>query len=196
MMVEVKLYIHHDLDLVCLYRSGSFSFAKLGRQILNAYANNNIYRIEVENGTENKKIRRVYRFYINLNENKDKKAIELLSKIQSGYRNNFIKTVFRMYIGGFIPLEYLKNEEEQQYFRSRNMISQEIQKAPPYVRGFSKRKNAFPKEEKSEQPEKVSLHELPAAKAQKADVITESSIPEEKNDDKSITELFDGIIGM
>lgn len=105
MKIEVKLYSYHDMDLVSLYKSGRVAFPETTRQILNSYANKEVYKIKLLQINQKRldryprdSYRKYYHYYIILDDKEDFAAIELLKKITPGYRNNFIKVVLRQYL--------------------------------------------------------------------------------------------------
>ena len=111
--IEIKLYRYHDLDLVSLYKSGRIDFPETTRQILNAYARKEVFRVRPldedkskgQNYNEwysNTKNKRFTHYHIELDEEEDAEAILLLKQIRQGFRNNFIKTVLRQYLCGII----------------------------------------------------------------------------------------------
>ena len=113
MKIEVKLYSYHDMDLVSLYKSGRVAFPETTRQILNSYANKEVYKVKLlpVNKKREKKYpsdtyKKYYHYHINLDDNLDAKAISLLESITPGCRNNFIKVVLRQYICCEIPAGY------------------------------------------------------------------------------------------
>ena len=113
--IEVKLYYYHDIDLVSIYRSADISFPDATKKALKAYAEGKAFKIKVGEKKE-KKTHEIYKkcfhYYIALNEEKDKEIIELLNNITFGYRNNFIKTVLRHYLGCELSAEYLTNNDQ------------------------------------------------------------------------------------
>ena len=113
--IEVKLYYYHDIDLVSIYRSADISFPDATKKALKAYAEGKAFKIKVGEKKE-KRTHEIYKkcfhYYIALNEEKDKEIIELLSNITFGYRNNFIKTVLRHYLGCELSAEYLTNNDQ------------------------------------------------------------------------------------
>ena len=113
--IEVKLYYYHDIDLVSIYRSADISFPDATTKALKAYAEGKAFKIKVGEKKE-KRTHEIYKkcfhYYIALNEEKDKEIIELLNNITFGYRNNFIKTVLRHYLGCELSAEYLTNNDQ------------------------------------------------------------------------------------
>lgn len=138
MKIRVRLYHYHDLDLVSLYREGRISIPKAVKLTLNAFAQKNYVRLETDVKKCEKIAKPVYMFNIVLNEKKDKAAIDLLDKIDKGYRNNFIKQLLRVYLCFVLPGCYTdpKNlayfaEREKGIFSERKAIPAPVSK---YVR--------------------------------------------------------------
>ena len=113
MKIEVKLYSYHDMDLVGLYKTGKISFPETTRQILNSYANKDVYKVKVLKTNEDRlakypkdSFRKYYHYHVLLDKKTDADAIALLKRITPGYRNNFIKVVLRQYLCGVFLPEY------------------------------------------------------------------------------------------
>lgn len=118
MHVEVKLYSYHDMDLVSLYKSGRIVFPETTRQILNSYANKEVYKVKLlkpnhkrEQRYPSDTYRKYYHYHVDLDEEQDAQAIKLLENITPGCRNNFIKVLLRQYICCEIPAGYSINGE-------------------------------------------------------------------------------------
>ena len=126
MKIEVKLYFFHDMDLITLYRTKNISFPEVTRQVMNAYAEKKAFRVLMTDRAEEKTYdgyRKFMRYRLDLDAKRDMSAINLLNKIEYGYRNNFIKTILRQYLCAELPVEYLKDKDEG-YFRERSEILQ------------------------------------------------------------------------
>lgn len=113
MKIEVKLYSYHDMDLVSLYKSGRVVFPETTRQILNAYANKEAYKVRLLKPNQKKEkkypsdtYKKYYHYHVTLDDEIDAKAIALLEGITPGCRNNFIKVLLRQYICCEIPSGY------------------------------------------------------------------------------------------
>lgn len=138
--IRIRLYHYHDLDLVSLYREGRLSIPKAVKYSLNAFAEKRYVRLETNNKKCEKVARPVYTFNVILNEKKDKKAIELLDKIDKGFRNNFMKQLLRVYLGFALP-ECYTTAENLAYFSEREKeIFKERKTVPaPAVRNVKKK---------------------------------------------------------
>lgn len=112
MKIRVRLYHYHDLDLVSLYREGRISISKAIKCTLKAFAQKKYMQLEVGSKKCEKTAKPVYMFNVILNEEKDQDAIELLNKIENGYRNNFIKQLLREYLCFTIPDCYTSSENK------------------------------------------------------------------------------------
>lgn len=130
MKIEVKLYSYHDMDLVTLYKTGQILFPESTKNILNAYANQQVYRLKMQSVDEEKlarypndRYRKYYHYHVILDNQKDAAAISLLKRITPGYRNNFIKSVLRQYICGVFVPEY-SIDGNTEFF---DMMSRKIQ---------------------------------------------------------------------
>ena len=168
MKIEVKLYHYHDLDLVCLYREGRIGFTRAVRAALNAYGEKEFFRFRMTEGKKNLTARPSYRFLINLDEKTDASAIDVIQRIEPGYRNNFIKTVLRQYICAAIPAEYY-NEGEDSYFDDRTegiYSGKELRDAPLPGRGRAKKEDSHADKE-SKKADTVSAQGMSDKKKEK-----------------------------
>ena len=138
--IRIRLYHYHDLDLVSLYREGRLSIPKAVKYSLNAFAEKRYVRLETNNKKCEKVARPVYTFNIILNEKKDKKAIELLDKIDKGFRNNFMKQLLRVYLGFAMPDCYTSAENLAYFLEREKEIFKERKTVPaPAVRNAKKK---------------------------------------------------------
>lgn len=119
MIVEVKLYHYHDLDLVYLYRNGNISFCSAAKTALKAFVNQDFFVFEIAEPSREIAQHRTYRFRIKFDNQEDKEVIDMLNKISKGCRNNFIKEVLRNYIPFTMTSEYVISHEDISYFNER-----------------------------------------------------------------------------
>lgn len=113
MRIEIKLYSYHDMDLVGLYKTGQVVFPETTKQVLDAYAKKEVFRVRLQKVNYKRlakypddSYRKYYHYYVTLDERKDAAAIALLNSITPGCRNNFIKVVLRQYLCGVLLSAY------------------------------------------------------------------------------------------
>ena len=133
MKIRVRLYHYHDLDLVSLYREGRLSVSKAAKIALNSFAQKKYFIMEAKEKKAEKVAKPVYMFNIVLNEKKDRDAIELLNKIEKGYRNNFIKQLLRLYLRYEIPDCYISSENAGYFIEREKGLSGERKVIPAPV---------------------------------------------------------------
>lgn len=97
--VTLRLHRQHDMDLIALFRANDYKFAREMKQVLVAFANGEVYEpkvLEVEDFDPGY-IPTSVTFHIALNPNKEREsaAIRLLRGVKMGYRNSFLKALFR-----------------------------------------------------------------------------------------------------
>lgn len=114
----VRLYRVHDLDLITFVEQHEFNLAKAVYSALSAFTKGDHFVIEIppKRKKEIPEFKRVYQKPIYLDEEKDKKAIELLDKIQKGYRNNFFKNLLRLYLCTPVSVAFLNNPDDEDMF--------------------------------------------------------------------------------
>lgn len=105
--ITLRLHRQHDMDLIALYRTDDYKFARELKKVLVSYANGEVYEPKTLDAT---KFNEAYvptsvTFHISLNEAKEeeKQALILLSGVKYGYRNSFLKALFRSSIT-YLPL--------------------------------------------------------------------------------------------
>ena len=114
----IRLYRIHDLDLITFVEQHEFNIAKAIYSSLSAFSKGDHFIIEIppKRKAQLPDLKRVYRKPIYLDEEKDKAAIELLDKIQKGYRNNFLKNLLRLYLCTPVSVSFLNDENDEAYF--------------------------------------------------------------------------------
>ena len=210
MRIEVRLYHFHDLDLVSLYRIGAVRFSKATIMALNAFARKEYFRFAIGEPSKELRSRHVYRYFIVLKEGVDDPAIELLSEIAQGYRNNFIKTILRQYLCAPIPDVYLHDITKRVYFEERFLELNKEKEMMPIVwrkksskkiskKGKDKRtsdylrkatasfenKNEAPKASQEQKNEKdVTKEQLPIPFVKQPEIPNDAKKSEEITDDQ------------
>lgn len=145
MKIRVRLYHYHDLDLASLYREGRLSVSKAAKIALNSFAQKKYFIMEAKEKKVEKVAKPVYMFNIVLNEKKDRDAIELLNKIEKGYRNNFIKQLLRLYLRYEIPDCYISSENAGYFIEREKGLSGERKVIPaPAGRNVRPKPTAVP----------------------------------------------------
>ena len=167
--IEVKLYGYHDLDLVSIYQTGQVYFPSVTKQILNSYARKEVYRLRLppqigkhEDGYYSTN-RRVYHYHVDLEPDQDMDAIRLIEKITPGYRNNFIKSVFRQYLCGAFSPDYSINgdttmfEEMARKFQCCRKEEDPVFDRKRAERGKRKKDARIPKIGEEEKKQEIAL---------------------------------------
>lgn len=177
MKIRIRLYHYHDLDLVSLYREGRISIPKAVKFTLNAFARKRYVRLETVDKKCEKIAKPVYMFNIILDEKKDKDAIDLLNKIDKGYRNNFIKQLLRVYLCFVFPGCYTAQENLRYFSEREKGIFGEREVVPAPVSRYVREKTSEQKRV-AESPIEVGgvvIKDLPPEKPE------DSSVPETKD---------------
>lgn len=177
MKIRIRLYHYHDLDLVSLYREGRISIPKAVKLTLNAFARKRYVRLETVDKKCEKIAKPVYMFNIILDEKKDKDAIDLLNKIDKGYRNNFIKQLLRVYLCFVLPGCYTAQENLRYFAEREKGIFGEREVVPAPVSRYVREKTSEQKRV-AESPIEVGgviIKDLPPEKPE------DSNVPEPKD---------------
>ena len=96
--VTLRLHRQHDLDLISLYRTKGYHLGKEIKKALIAYTKGEIYvPPELESTPEPGYVKKINQLHIvfNLNNPDEAQAYLLITNVDDGYRNSFVKTVFR-----------------------------------------------------------------------------------------------------
>lgn len=114
MMVTLRLYRQHDLDLITLYRHPLFSLPNAIKMSLCGYVRNQKFFINQPEPYEigNEKISKIVQIHIQLSEKTEKDVIDWLKNIKDGYRNSVLKNVIRAYMAGPCIYSYIKENED------------------------------------------------------------------------------------
>lgn len=100
MMVTLRLYRQHDLDLITLYRHPSFSLPAAIKRSLIAYVRKEQLIIKQPEpftlGDE--KISKTVQMHINLDDKNDMDIIKWIKATKEGYRNSVLKNIIRGYL--------------------------------------------------------------------------------------------------
>lgn len=98
--VTIRLYRLHDPDLLTLMNTHNLSLRKTAYCVLKAFSKGEFFVISIPpvNELNYEMAKKVYTSMLILDSEKDADIIEMLSYIQDGYRNNFIKTLLRLYL--------------------------------------------------------------------------------------------------
>lgn len=177
MKIRIRLYHYHDLDLVSLYREGRISIPKAVKFTLNAFARKRYVRLETVDKKCEKIAKPVYMFNIILDEKKDKDAIDLLNKIDKGYRNNFIKQLLRVYLCFVLPGCYTAQENLEYFAEREKGIFGEREVVPAPISRYVREKTSEQKRV-TDAPIEVGgviIKDLPPEKPE------DSSVPETKD---------------
>ena len=149
MMITLRLYRQHDLDLITLYRHPSFSLSNAIKKALCAYVRNESFYIEqpVPYDMGKEKVPKIVQIHIQLPD-EDNDAIEWIKGIKEGYRNSVLKNVVRGYIAAPCVYTYIANTqlgiakatELNELFKSNIKETTSI-KARNYVKSFRNKKD-------------------------------------------------------
>lgn len=145
MVVTMRLYRMHDLDLLYLYKMPDISIQKIIRNVLKAYVldRNSIHGISHRVSIPRKpfafKTPKSALIHIRLDEEKDKAVIEWIEQIPKGIRNALLKNILRSYLEFPITIPYETDVE--------NSVQQK-----ELIESVTPTNNIQPKEKKTKQP--------------------------------------------
>lgn len=106
MILKLRIYRRHDLDLMGLVANTSFDFAGTVKTALRNYAKGKMQKIPLpKENTFNKAVNySIAQIHIKLDEKTDADIIEFIRSLPDGSRNCFVKTLLRNLLEGpYIP---------------------------------------------------------------------------------------------
>ena len=96
MRVKIRVYNPYDLDIIALSEAPNFSVPNAMKQTLKYYAAGKRFLVEIPALTEQLKNENYAKgFYVELDDEKDADAIALVKSVPEGWRNAFMKSIFR-----------------------------------------------------------------------------------------------------
>lgn len=96
MRVKIRVYNPYDLDIIALSEAPNFSVPNAMKQTLKYYAAGKRFLVEIPALTEQLKNENYVKgFYVELDDVKDADAIALVKSVPEGWRNAFVKSIFR-----------------------------------------------------------------------------------------------------
>ena len=100
--ITIRLHRQHDMDLINLYRIPGYKFQRVMKEVLIAAANGIPYQVQLPGKDEKPEEGYVpgcmtMHISLNMKQEKERKAYELLKSVKYGFRNSFLKALFRSY---------------------------------------------------------------------------------------------------
>ncbi len=131
MIVVVRLYRQHDLDLLTLYFNDNIKLGTLMKKTVLAYANgDSVPGMDFgEPENTNGYMPKSACFHIKFNENKEseKEAVKLLKCIKPGYRCSFVKALFRN-SSAYLPMVAYTNGSDFKMSKLKAYVATDISK--------------------------------------------------------------------
>lgn len=117
--ILLRLYNPHDIDLISLMIRHQMDIIKAVYCAITAFANKESFVIRIPPLREyNLESKRVYSKHLILDLEKDKNVIQLLERIEPGYRNNFLKNILRLYLLYPATETFFINAENMELFET------------------------------------------------------------------------------
>ena len=150
----VRFYRQHDYDLLLFSIQNRCDLIRMLYKVLKAFSKGQSFIVTASEplNKEMPEFRRAYTRALVLDDEKDADQIALLSRIKDGYRNNFFRTILRIYICSPVPSAFLADEStdlkffedltEQAFRKGRKMVK--VGQDKPI---FRKRTHSIPKAE-------------------------------------------------
>lgn len=114
----LRLYPFFDLDLLLIAQDPDTHFSSICKKALRAYINGEEYSIEriiptADSGSGLCAEKRSMNICIKFDSYKDKDILDFLDTVNKGYKNQFIKNLLRVYMGGIdLSIFFLKGEQK------------------------------------------------------------------------------------
>ena len=159
MMVTLRLYRQHDLDLITLYRHPSFSLPAAIKRSLFAYVNMEQLTIKQPDPyvLPKEKISKTVQIHIFLDEEKDKNIITWLKSTKEGYRNSVLKNIVRGYLAAPCIYSYQDNESSNDIAIQNNDLFESNIRNITEIKGRAVQTRKKKKEDKTKRVEDSKL---------------------------------------
>ena len=146
----IRLYRLHDLDLITFIMTHEFDIMHAIYSSVSAFAKGEAFLISIPpiNNSEMPQLRRVYTKTLILDTEKDALTISMLNRISPGKRNNFIKSLLRLYLMYPFSESFFNSPEDLQYFEEKLKVFRTGQRE---VRAGRLKKSRYIKTELSSQ---------------------------------------------
>lgn len=120
----IRVYGSHDLDLITYIETRKFNLTKAAYIAVHAFVNkeNLIIEAPLKEHPPRHKWRRVYQRALILDTDKDHDAVEMMSRIENGFRNSFLKNLIRLYLRVPATEYFLKDPEGLGFFEEKMSI--------------------------------------------------------------------------
>lgn len=120
----VRLYRLHDMDLITFIFTRKFDVMRAIYSSITAFAKGEVFVVEIppSTGAELPQLRRVYTKALILDEEKDKKTIDMINRIQPGRRNNFFKNLLRIYLACPFSEDFFEKPSDVAWFEEKIKI--------------------------------------------------------------------------
>lgn len=175
--ITVRLHRQHDLDLIHLYRVPGFPFQKKMKEALLSFCNGKAVQIDVppeepKRGYVPSCVR--IHFSLNAKNPEEKEALSVLNEVKYGYRNSFLKAIFRSCLS-YIPVDSFA-EGDGLRMKKRSVLEMTV----PAAMGIKTPETPLPVQTRPDPPPKPQKVPVPVPVAE---TITEVS-REDTADDK------------
>ena len=115
--LKLRLYMPHDVDLISLMLTHEIDIVQCLYCAATAFSKGDSFAVKIPpKRTTRLAPRRIYCKNLILDTEKDKNLLELLGKIEDGYRNNFLKNILRLYLFFPVTEEFLINQRDMDIF--------------------------------------------------------------------------------
>lgn len=163
MMITLRLYRQHDLDLITLYRHPTFSLPIAIKNALISYVRGKPLYIKQPTPYKitNEKIPKIVQMHISLDNKFDTDIINWLKNIKEGYRNSLLKNIVRGYICA--PCIYSYGEQYEEFEKDALKTNENFEKNALEVSTLKGR--SFTKQQKTK-TEDVLVNEILNGKKQ------------------------------
>ena len=197
----VRFYRQHDYDLLLFSIQNRCDLIRMLYKVLKAFSKGESFIVTASEhpNKEMPEFRRAYTRALILDDEKDADQIALLSRIKDGYRNNFFRTLLRIYICSPAPTAFLVDESTDRNF-FENLVEQAFRNGRKPVKVgqdkpiFRKRSHSIPKAELNSAqapPARETLTETQAVKTVEEHSVNHV-LPDESNE---LLDVFASLMG-
>lgn len=133
----------HDYDLMMLKSKTNINLSKVTKAVLESYLQNkqyklNVSELKIKENVPGKTLPYHSTYVIQLHEEKDKEIIDLLSKIEPGYANCFVRTLLRHYLSFDVLSWFLEQDSDKNAYCKKQSLTESV--VTPFMKGAPKKR--------------------------------------------------------
>lgn len=208
--IRLRFYLPHDIDLISLMITHQMDIVQAMYCAISSFVKHESFAIKLPSLRDvPMEKKRVFHRNLSLDLKRDKAVIELLERIEPGYRNNFLKNILRLYLFCPVTEAFLTDPNDMELFEDYCQVFTEgKRKADAAAIKPKKRTKVVESKNECSRPHIDQVKEdimllKPEKESSKKEIVEEITMPEEELDfldivddtSEDLTDLFTGLLG-